>query len=138
MIDIPTRRTATVAVAIAIAVTWVSVITVLIAHQPDPGVATPGQLREGLTAALNEHDVEALSGLIDYPPASAGDFAKSYIDALTERGAHDVTVKFAPDDLAPTSATVSGKLGDGSSFGYPVAIAVKDKLWLVSFTPPLP
>ncbi|MFJ8915848.1 hypothetical protein [Amycolatopsis sp. NPDC102389] len=138
MIDIPTRRTATVAVAIAIAITWVSVITVLIAHRPDPGVASPAQLREGLTAALNEHDVEALSELIDYPPASAGDFAKSYVDALTSRGVHDVTVKFAPDELAPTSATVSGKLGDGSSFGYPVAIAVKDKLWMVSFTPPLP
>ncbi|OXM53612.1 hypothetical protein CFP71_20515 [Amycolatopsis thailandensis] len=138
MIDIPTRRTATVAVAVAIAVTWVSVITVLIAHQPDPGVASPGQLREGLTAALNEHDAEALSELIDYPPASADDFAKSYLDALAGRGAHDVTVKFAPDDLAPTSATVSGKLGDGTAFGYPLAIAVKDKLWLVSFTPPLP
>ncbi|ANN15729.1 hypothetical protein SD37_08715 [Amycolatopsis orientalis] len=138
MIDIPTRRTATVAVAIAIAVTWVAVITVLIVHQPDPGVGSPGQLREDLTTALNRHDVEALSGLIDYPPAAAGDFAKSYIDALADRGAHDVTVKFAPNDLAPTSATVSGKLGDGSSFGYPVAIAVKDKLWMVSFTPPLP
>ncbi|MFD6073315.1 hypothetical protein [Amycolatopsis lurida] len=138
MIDIPTRRTATVAVAIAGAIVWVSVITVLIAHQPDPGVPSPGQLREGLTAALNDHDAEALSELIDYPPASAGDFAKSYIDALTERGAHDVTVKFAPDDLTPTSATVSGKLGDGGSFGYQVTIAVKDKLWLVSFTPPLP
>ncbi|EMD22007.1 hypothetical protein C791_0493 [Amycolatopsis azurea DSM 43854] len=126
------------AVAIAIAVTWVSVITVLIAHQPDPGVASPGQLREGLAAALNEHDAEALSELIDYPPAAADEFAKSYLDALAGRGAHDVAVKFAPDDLAPTSATVSGKLGDGSAFGYPVAIAVKNKLWLVSFTPPLP
>ncbi|MFK0249633.1 hypothetical protein ACIQUM_33455 [Amycolatopsis azurea] len=126
------------AVAIAIAVTWVSVITVLIAHQPDPGVASPGQLREGLAAALNEHDAEALSELIDYPPAAADEFAQSYLDALAGRGAHDVAVKFAPDDLAPTSATVSGKLGDGSAFGYPVAIAVKNKLWLVSFTPPLP
>ncbi|MFC3449241.1 hypothetical protein [Amycolatopsis speibonae] len=126
------------AVAIGIAIVWVSVITVLIAHQPDPGVGSPGQLREGLTAALNEHDVEALSELIDYPPASADDFAKSYIDALTGRGTHDVAVKFAPDDTAPTSATVSGKLGDGGTFGYSVAIAVKDKLWLVSFTPPLP
>ncbi|WP_425332177.1 hypothetical protein [Amycolatopsis alba] len=126
------------AVAIGIAIVWVSVITVLIAHQPDPGVGSPGQLREGLTAALNEHDAEALSELIDYPPASAGDFAKSYLDALAGRGAHDVTVKFAPDDLAPTSATVSGKLADGRAFGYPVAVAVKDKLWLISFTPPLP
>lgn len=122
------------AVAIAVAIVWVSVITVLIAHQPDPGVGSPAQLRDGLTAALNEHDVEALSELIDYPPA----FAKSYIDALAGRGAHDVTVKFAPDDLAPTSATVSGKLADGSAFGYAVAIAVKGELWLVSFTPPLP
>ncbi|WP_410603131.1 hypothetical protein [Amycolatopsis sp. lyj-90] len=138
MIDIPTRRTATVAVAIAIAVTWVSVITVLIAHQPDPGVESPGKLREDLTAALNEHDAEAFSELIDYPPASAGDFAKSYVDALAGRGFHDVTVKFAPDDLAPTSATVSGKLADGSAFGYPVAVAVKEKLWLLSLTPPLP
>ncbi|RSN33208.1 hypothetical protein DL990_14490 [Amycolatopsis sp. WAC 01416] len=138
MIDIPTRRTATVAVAIAVAIVWVSVITVLIAHQPDPGVGSPGQLRDSLAAALNERDVEALSELIDYPPASAGDFAKSYIDALAGRGAHDVTVKFAPDDLPPTSATVSGKLADGSAFGYAVAIAVKGELWLVAFTPPLP
>ncbi|MEV6909541.1 hypothetical protein [Amycolatopsis sp. NPDC051071] len=138
MIDIPTRRTATVALAIAIAVVWVSVITVLIAHQPDPGVGSPGQLREDLATALNRHDAEALSELIDYPPAAAGDFAKSYVDTLVGRGAHDVTVRFAPDDVSPTSATVSGKLGDGSTFGYPVAIAVKDRLWLVSFTPPLP
>lgn len=126
------------AVAIAIAVVWVSVITVLIAHQPDPGVASPGQLREDLATALNRQDVEALSELIDYPPASADDFAKSYIEALAGRGAHDVTVKFAPDDVAPTSATVSGKLADGNAFGYPVAISVKERLWVVSFTPPLP
>lgn len=126
------------AVAIAIAVVWVSVITVLIAHQPDPGVASPGQLREDLATALNRQDVEALSELIDYPPASADDFAKSYIEALAGRGAHDVTVKFAPDDIAPTSATVSGKLADGNAFGYPVAISVKERLWVVSFTPPLP
>ncbi|KZB81582.1 hypothetical protein AVL48_06150 [Amycolatopsis regifaucium] len=138
MIDIPTRRTATVAAAIAVAIVWVSVITVLIAHQPDPGVGSPGQLREDLATALNQHDVEALSELIDYPPASADDFAKSYIDALAGRGAHDVTVTFAPDDVSPTSATVSGKLADGRTFGYPVAVAVKDELWMVSFTPPLP
>ncbi|WP_414941478.1 hypothetical protein [Amycolatopsis sp. cmx-11-51] len=126
------------AVAIAMAVTWVSVITVLIGHQPDPGVGTPGQLREDLTVALNRHDAEALSELIDYPPASADDFAKSYVEALAGRGAHDVTVRFTPDDLSPTSATVSGKLADGRAFDYAVAVAVKDELWMVSLTPPLP
>ncbi len=125
-------------VAVAIAVTWVSVITVLIAHQPDPGAPSPGQLKEDLTAALNRHDVEALSELVDYPPASSGEFAKSYIDTLTGRGAHAVTVKLVPDDVAPTSATVSGKLGDGREFGYPVAVATKDGRWMISFTPPLP
>ncbi len=126
------------AVAIAIAVVWVSVITVLIAHQPDPGVGSPGQLREDLATALNRHDVDALSELIDYPPASADEFARSYIETLTGRGAHDVTVRFAPDDVAPTSATVSGKLADGNAFSYQVAVSVKDRLWMVSFTPPLP
>ncbi len=126
------------ALAIGIAVVWVSVVTLLIAHQPDPGVDSPGQLREGLTTALNRHDAEALSELIDYPPASADDFAKSYVEALASRGAHDVTVKFAPDDLSPTSATVSGKLADGRAFDYAIAVALKDKLWIVSLTPPLP
>ncbi|MEU3626603.1 hypothetical protein [Amycolatopsis coloradensis] len=126
------------AFAIGVAVVWVSVITLLIAHQPDPGVDSPGQLRENLTAALNRHDAEALSELIDYPAAAADDFAKSYVDTLAGHGAHDVTVKFAPDDLSPTSATVSGKLADGRAFDYAVAIAVKDKLWMVSLTPPLP
>lgn len=126
------------ALAAAVAVVWVSVITVLIAHQPDPGADSPGRLREGLAAALNNHDVEALSELVDYPPAAAGDFAKSYIETLAGRGAHDVTVKFAPDDVSPTSATVSGKLGDGREFGYPVAVSGKDGLWVVAFTPPLP
>lgn len=126
------------AVAAATAVVWVSVITVLIAHQPVPGAESPGRLREGLAAALNNHDVGALSELIDYPSAAAGDFAKSYIETLAGRGAHDVTVKLVPDDVSPTSATVSGKLGDGREFGYPVAVAGKDGLWVITFTPPLP
>ena len=122
-----TRRTTTVIVAVAIAVTWVSAITVLIAHQPDPGAPSPGQLKEDLTAALNRHDVEALSELVDYPPASSGEFAKLDINTLTGRGAHAVTVKLVPDDVAPTSATVSGtrrrqgiRLSGGGDQGRPL------------------
>ena len=132
------RREVKVGLAIAAGATWIIAVTVLIAHQPDPGAESPRALRDRLATALTSHDSDALGGLLNYPGSGTDDFAKDYVDVLTENGVHDVTVTLGPDEHTPTRATVGGVLGNGGHFTYALAVTSEDGRWTVAFTPPLP
>ncbi|MEU4254311.1 hypothetical protein AB0F15_43660 [Amycolatopsis sp. NPDC026612] len=132
------RRDVKVGLSIAAAVVWIGAVTLLIVHEPDPGAATPAELRDRLAAALGGHDSDAFADLLDYPGSGGDDFAKDYVSVLADHGAHDVRVELAPDPAAPTRATVSGALGDGQPFSYPLTVTSEDGRWTIAFTPPLP
>ncbi|MEV6876462.1 hypothetical protein [Amycolatopsis sp. NPDC051128] len=132
------RRDVKVALSIAAAVGWIGAVTLLIVHEPDPGAASPAELRDRLAAALGGHDPDALSDLVDYPGSGGDDFAKDYVAVLAGRGVHDVRVELGPDAAAPTRATVAGALGDGKPFSYPLTVTTEDGRWTIAFTPPLP
>jgi len=132
------RRDVKVGLSIAAAVAWIGAVTLLIVHEPDPGAASPAELRDRLATALSGHDADALGGLLDYPGSGGGDFAKDYVAVLADHGAHDVRVALGPDAAAPSRATVTGTLGDGQPFSYPLTVTSEDGRWTVAFTPPLP
>ncbi|SFW91854.1 nuclear transport factor 2 family protein [Amycolatopsis australiensis] len=132
------RRDVKVGLSVAAAVVWVGAVTLLIGHEPDPGAASPGELRDRLAAALGAHDSDALADLLDYPGSGGSDFAKDYVAVLADHGVHDVHVDLGPDASAPTRATVAGALGDGKPFSYPLTVTSEDGRWTVAFTPPLP
>nr|WP_225955802.1 hypothetical protein [Amycolatopsis lexingtonensis] len=132
------RRDVKVGLSVAAAVTWIGAVSLLIGHQPDPGAASPGELRDRLATALSAHDADAFAGLLDYPGSGGGDFAKDYVAVLTDHGVHDVRVALGPDAAAPSRATVTGTLGDGRPFSYPLTVTSEDGRWTVAFTPPLP
>ncbi|MEU8634941.1 hypothetical protein AB0C38_22415 [Amycolatopsis sp. NPDC048633] len=132
------RRDVKVGLSIAAAVAWIGAVTLLIVHQPDPGAASPGELRDRLAAAFSGHDADALAGLLDYPGSGGDDFAKDYVTVLADHGVHDVHVDLGPDAAAPARATVTGALGDGKVFSYPLTVTTEDGRWTIAFTPPLP
>ncbi|RSM36647.1 hypothetical protein DMA12_39525 [Amycolatopsis balhimycina DSM 5908] len=132
------RRDVKVGLSIAAAAAWIGAVTLLIVHEPDPGAASPAELRDRLTAALGARDSDALAGLLDYPGSGGGDFAKNYVGALAGHGVHDVHVELGPDAAAPTRATIAGTLADGRPFSYPLAVTTEDGRWTIAFTPPLP
>ncbi|AEK40116.1 hypothetical protein RAM_08130 [Amycolatopsis mediterranei S699] len=127
-----------VGLSVAAALVWIGAVTLLIVHQPDPGAATPAELRDRLASALSGHDADAFADLLDYPGSGGGDFAKDYVSVLADRGVHAVHVDLGPDAAAPTRATVSGALGDGQPFSYPLTVTSEDGRWTIAFTPPLP
>jgi hypothetical protein len=132
------RRDVKVGLSIVAAAAWVGAVTLLIVHEPDPGAASPAELRDRLASALGAHDPDALADLLDYPGSGGSDFAKDYAGVLAGRGVHDVRVELVPDAAAPTRATVAGTLGDGRPFSYQLAVTSEDGRWTVAFTPPLP
>ncbi|WP_328443909.1 hypothetical protein [Amycolatopsis sp. NBC_00438] len=132
------RRDVKVGLSIAAAVLWIGAVTLLIVHQPDPGAASPVELRDRLATALAAHDSDALAGLLDYPGSGADDFAKDYVAVLAGNGVHNVTVGLTPDEREPTRATVEGVLADGRPFSYPLTVTTDEGRWTVAFTPPLP
>jgi hypothetical protein len=132
------RRDVKVGLSIAAAAVWIGAVTLLIVHEPDPGAASPAELRDRLTAALGAHDSDALAGLLDYPGSGGDDFAKNYVGVLAGHGVHDVHVELGPDAAAPTRATIAGALADGKPFSYPLAVTSEDGRWTIAFTPPLP
>ncbi|WP_329056527.1 hypothetical protein OG738_02780 [Amycolatopsis sp. NBC_01488] len=132
------RRDVKVGLSIVAAVAWIGAVALLIGHEPDPGAASPGELRDRLAAALSAHDSDAFAGLIDYPGSGGGDFAKDYAAVLADHGVHDVHVELGPDAAAPARATVTGALGDGRPFSYALNVTSEDGRWTVAFTPPLP
>lgn len=132
------RRDVKVALSITAAVAWILAVTLLIVHQPDPGAASPGELRDKLASAISGHDADALADLLDYPGSGSDDFAKDYVAVLADHGVHDVRVALGPDAAAPTHATVEGALGDGRTFSYALNVTSEDGRWTVAFTPPLP
>ena len=132
------RRDVKVGLSIAAAVAWIGAVTLLIVHEPDPGAASPAELHDRLVSALSGHDADAFAGLLDYPGSGGGDFAKDYVTVLADQGVHDVRVELGPDAAAPSRATVTGALGDGKPFSYPLTVTTEDGRWTVAFTPPLP
>ncbi|MEV7038713.1 hypothetical protein [Amycolatopsis sp. NPDC051061] len=132
------RRDVKVGLSIAAAVVWIGAVTLLIVQEPDPGAGSPGELRDRLSAALSGHDADAFAGLLDYPGSGGDDFAKDYVTVLADHGVHDVRVELGPDAAAPVRATVTGALGDGRPFSYPLNVTSEDGRWTVAFTPPLP
>jgi hypothetical protein len=132
------RRDVKVGLSIAAAVAWIGAVTLLIVHEPDPGAASPAELRDRLAAALSGHDADAFAGLLDYPGSGGSDFAKDYVAVLSDHGVHDVRVELGPDAAAPARATVTGALSDGKAFSYPLTVTTEDGRWTVAFTPPLP
>lgn len=132
------RRDVKVGLSIAAAVAWIGAVTLLIVHEPDPGAASPAELRDKLASALSGHDADAFAGLLDYPGSGGDDFAKDYVTVLADQGVHDVRVDLGPDAAAPARATVTGALGDGRPFSYPLNVTTEDGRWTVAFTPPLP
>ncbi|RZQ62655.1 hypothetical protein [Amycolatopsis suaedae] len=132
-----TRRRLVLAGTLTVLVGWLVVITVLIAVEPDPGVDSPAELRARLAAALSEHDATGLERVLDYPVGARADFAKEYASAAAEAGVHAVTVRLLPDESSPRQAVVSGMLGDGTPFSYPLAVRGGGN-WAVTALPPLP
>jgi hypothetical protein len=132
------RRDVKVGLSIAAAVAWIGAVTLLIVHEPDPGAGSPGELRDKLASALSGHDADAFAGLLDYPGSGGDDFAKDYVTVLSDHGVHDVRVELGPDAAAPSRATVTGALGNGKPFSYPLTVTNEDGRWTVAFTPPLP
>ena len=132
------RRDVKVGLSIAAALAWIGAVTLLIVHEPDPGAASPAELRDRLVSALSGHDADAFAGLLDYPGSGGGDFAKDYVTVLADQGVHDVRVELGPDAAAPARATVTGALGDGKPFSYPLTVTTEDGRWTIAFTPPLP
>ncbi|WP_431605570.1 hypothetical protein [Amycolatopsis melonis] len=132
------RRDVKVGLSVVAAVAWIGAVTLLIVHEPDPGAASPAELRDRLAAALGTHDPDAFAGLVDYPGSGGDDFAKDYVSVLADRGVHDVRVELGPDAAAPTRATVAGTLGDGRPFSYPLRVTSEEGRWTIAFTPPLP
>jgi hypothetical protein len=132
------RRDVKVGLSVAAAVVWIGAVTLLIVHEPDPGAASPAELRDRLVSALSGHDADAFAGLLDYPGSGGDDFAKDYVTVLADHGVHDVRVELGPDAAAPSRATVTGALGDGKPFSYPLTVTTEDGRWTVAFTPPLP
>jgi hypothetical protein len=132
------RRDVKVGLSVVAAVAWIGAVTLLIVHEPDPGAASPAELRDRLAAALGTHDPDAFAGLLDYPGSGGDDFAKDYVSVLADRGVHDVRVELGPDAAAPTRATVAGTLGDGRPFSYPLRVTSEEGRWTIAFTPPLP
>lgn len=132
------RRNTKVGLSILAALVWVLAITLLIAHEPDPGAATPRELRERLLTALTAHDSDAFGELLDYPGSGASDFAKKYVAVLSDNGVHDLAVRLTPDEQAPRTATVTGALGSGGQFSYVLAVTTEEGRWTVAFTPPIP
>ncbi|PXY32640.1 hypothetical protein BAY60_01330 [Prauserella muralis] len=122
---------------VAIIVTWLVVVTVLIAREPEIGVESPQRLRAQLEHALNERDAEQLTGVLGYPPGHVEDFAGAYVARLDDTGAHAIEVTLEPGTAAPRVAKVSGRLAGGGTFAYRVAVAERDGSWRLEFTPPL-
>ncbi|MFI5609585.1 hypothetical protein [Amycolatopsis sp. NPDC051903] len=131
------RRNATVAVAVTVGVVWVVAITLLIAHQPDPGAPSPAALRDGLRTALADRDADALADLLNYPGSGASDFADDYVAVLGDEDVRAVSVQLLPDEHAPTKAIIGG-VTHGSRFTYSLAVTSEDGRWTVAFTPPIP
>ena len=132
------RRNATVVGAVVVGAGWIAGITLLITHQDDPGAASPPELRAQLASALSERDAGALAGLFDLPGSGGGDLADDCVRVLKDGNAHDITVRLAPDEHAPTSAVVEGRTGQGKPFSYRLAVTTAKGRWTVAFTPPLP
>lgn len=131
------RRNTLLAIVVVIVVVWIVVVTVHIARQPEPGAASPGQLREELERALNEREPERLVELTAYSPGDADEFASRYLDSFRRVGAHSVTVSLRPDAQQPSVATVSGRRAEGRPFSYDIAVDESDGRWRIEFTPPL-
>ena len=132
------RRDVKVGLSITAAVVWIGAVALLIVHEPDPGAASPADLRDRLATALGSHDPDAFGELLDYPGSGGDDFAKAYVAVLADHGVHDVHVALGPDAAAPARATITGALGDGKPFSYPLTVTSEDGRWTVAFTPPLP
>lgn len=124
--------------AIAAVAVWLGTVTVLIAHQPDPGAPSPAALRDALASALTAHDADALGSLLNYPGSGASDFADDYVAVLNDQAVRDVAVRLVPDDRSPTTAVVTGVAGDHRAFSYRLAVTAEEGRWTVAFTPPLP
>ncbi len=121
----------------AVGAAWVVLITVLIATQPSPGVASPDELRSTLATALRDGDQEALEQVLDYPTSDAEDFAGAYLDRFRNAGAQVNDVRLGPDPGAPRLATISGELAAGGRFSYTLAVQESGGQWTVTFAPPL-
>ena len=132
------RRNATVVGAVVVGAGWIVGIVLMITHQDDPGAASAAELREQLAAALTDRDSGALSGLFDLPGSGGSDLADDYIRVLKDDNAHDITVRLAPDERAPSAVVVQGKTGQGTPFRYQLAVTTAKGRWTVAFTPPIP
>ncbi|WP_158893341.1 hypothetical protein [Amycolatopsis anabasis] len=124
-------------VAVTLLVTWIVVVTVLIARLPEAGVDSPEELRGKSESALNTLDAGQLEELVDYPPNGAKNFAKSYVDELRAAGSHDIAVTLAPDARAPRIVRVTGRRTDGSTFSFSVTVREHEGRWRLELTPPL-
>lgn len=131
------RRNTLLATVVVVVVVWIVVVTVQIAGQPEPGAASPGQLREELERALNERAAERFAELTAYPPGEVDEFASAYLAELRRVGAHAISVRLRPDARRPSVATVSGEKAGGESFSYDIAVAQSGGRWRIEFTPPL-
>ncbi|MBB4685593.1 hypothetical protein [Amycolatopsis jiangsuensis] len=134
----PSRRDVTVMAAVGAAVAWIVTVTVLVAHEDDPGAPSAPELRDQLASALSGRDADALAGLLDVPGADPAELAGDYVRVLAGDRVRDLTVRLAPDERAPATAVVTGISGPGTRFTYQLAVTSAKGRWTVSFTPPLP
>ncbi|MFF5990814.1 hypothetical protein [Prauserella flavalba] len=129
------RRNRLVGVVVALVVVWIVVVTVLISREPEPGAASPAELRDRLERALTERDADEFGLLLGGPGGQADDFAQTYVDEL--RGTTGVSVSLRPDGTEPRVATVSGTRSDGEPFTYDLSVSEAGGRWHVDLTPPL-
>jgi isopentenyl diphosphate isomerase/L-lactate dehydrogenase-like FMN-dependent dehydrogenase len=117
-------------VTLAAIVVWIATLTGLILTAPPAGAASPADLVEQATAALNSGDVEAFSVLLTQPLDQ--DFAKAYLARLQNAGAHQLVVTPGPGDLIE----VRGRHAPGH-FRFDLVAVTTDGRWFLSPLPPI-
>jgi hypothetical protein len=117
-------------VTLAAIVVWIATLSALILTAPPAGAASPADLVEQATAALNSGDAEAFSVLLTQPLDQ--DFAEAYLVRLQNAGAHELVVTRGPGDLVE----VRGRLATGP-FQFDLVAVTTDERWFLSPLPPI-
>ena len=113
-----------------LALGWIVVTSLLIVSTPPAGAASPTELVEQATTALNTGDADALATLLAAPLDQ--DFAVAYLERLDRAGARDMIVTVGSAD----HVTISGRSAAGP-FEVGLVARARDGRWFLIPLPPL-
>jgi hypothetical protein len=109
---------------------WVLTLCVLIVTAPPAGAASPAELAQQATTALNGGDAAALARLLAAPLDH--EFAAAYVERLQQAGAQNITVTLGSRDLV----TISGRTPAGP-FAVGLVAQAQDGRWFLTPLPPV-